>query len=701
MALPVEVTQRGLNALPVSMRRMAMDACKPDASPATVERVLSDLRADSPKIPALGLLPVCFAHLDPAAIPSLEELSQKDADAAVFRGTYALNALFRLDPKALPRRILFCFWPRVFLWYMLVLQRGHPLDLEFAFHVPFLNFAHACGRLSGGISLICGTEGYVAQLLCIWELWGTMNGMPADQLLLLLANATHHLNFNTPEGYSQFVEGAGADLARLFSTSLSTVMDRADTVSNEHDVEIVLSTIRALLGVILDSDEAGGPQHTPRLGEPMGTISIHLVFLKFVPLLLRCGHFLTGLPVKLRNHTKHHHLEALNICVDTLCRFISNTHGLGDDSDRMVIEALESDLLRFIIHCGRIWAAASDTAELLETSERAQALLSILLTNLLPAELIDRHCAMAARDRLKALDEDPTEVYRTDSSAVRASSLFQPWQIFLQAVAKSSNILGQLSECDHVSYKTCDNVECDTVAERSTFQRCSGCQSAYYCSKQCQRADWRRPKGHREVCKHSQDCDICVARRMNLRFPRSDDDYRHAMLNHYYHENWTEIYVKHVQLILKHPRQFFLGDKQEQESFEVSGPALMTCFNFAGYPVSFEVLSTGDRPTEPPWDDFFSEQCATVWANLVARASHASRRFHLHVLLILLNRYGNMAQFSFVPLRCDAEQGREIHDALLDVARRLLLNSTTDENAIREEVEKLRLAFIGIKQMHC
>jgi hypothetical protein len=32
-----------------------------------------------------------------------------------------------------------------------------------------------------------------------------------------------------------------------------------------------------------------------------------------------------------------------------------------------------------------------------------------------------------------------------------------------------------------------------------TFQ-CSGCEWAKYCSRECQRADWIRKRGHREEC---------------------------------------------------------------------------------------------------------------------------------------------------------------------------------------------------------
>ncbi|KAJ7058735.1 hypothetical protein C8F01DRAFT_1255154 [Mycena amicta] len=112
MALPVELTQRGLNSLPVSMRVRTFGPWllpfEPDSVPVRGWRwTRANLNPMHPlrpsngscltseqKILALSLLPVCFAHLDPAAIPSLEQQHERggttsgedpvdDSDAAV------------------------------------------------------------------------------------------------------------------------------------------------------------------------------------------------------------------------------------------------------------------------------------------------------------------------------------------------------------------------------------------------------------------------------------------------------------------------------------------------------------------------------------------------------------------------------------------------------------------------------------------
>lgn len=47
----------------------------------------------------------------------------------------------------------------------------------------------------------------------------------------------------------------------------------------------------------------------------------------------------------------------------------------------------------------------------------------------------------------------------------------------------------------------CDNEDCrlaDVVVRRRSLQQCSGCRAVSYCSKECQRVDWR--KGHRDHC---------------------------------------------------------------------------------------------------------------------------------------------------------------------------------------------------------
>nr|GAT55027.1 predicted protein [Mycena chlorophos] len=46
----------------------------------------------------------------------------------------------------------------------------------------------------------------------------------------------------------------------------------------------------------------------------------------------------------------------------------------------------------------------------------------------------------------------------------------------------------------------CSNLACEKIVYRHLVKRCAGCEVRLYCSKQCQRADWREG-GHRDSCR--------------------------------------------------------------------------------------------------------------------------------------------------------------------------------------------------------
>ncbi|KAF7357102.1 MYND-type domain-containing protein [Mycena sanguinolenta] len=43
------------------------------------------------------------------------------------------------------------------------------------------------------------------------------------------------------------------------------------------------------------------------------------------------------------------------------------------------------------------------------------------------------------------------------------------------------------------------SIKCGDIRPKQELKRCSGCLSAYYCSRKCQANDWRRG-GHRQTC---------------------------------------------------------------------------------------------------------------------------------------------------------------------------------------------------------
>ncbi|KAF7303409.1 MYND-type domain-containing protein [Mycena indigotica] len=50
-----------------------------------------------------------------------------------------------------------------------------------------------------------------------------------------------------------------------------------------------------------------------------------------------------------------------------------------------------------------------------------------------------------------------------------------------------------------MAQQACSNPRCQVIAERHQLKRCSLCRAQFYCSKLCQKADWRS-NGHRQTC---------------------------------------------------------------------------------------------------------------------------------------------------------------------------------------------------------
>ncbi|KAK0213676.1 hypothetical protein IW262DRAFT_1467007 [Armillaria fumosa] len=68
------------------------------------------------------------------------------------------------------------------------------------------------------------------------------------------------------------------------------------------------------------------------------------------------------------------------------------------------------------------------------------------------------------------------------------------WEILKDYMASCR----ELTRC---SYPACSHPD---VGSKRTLRRCEGCRFEYYCSKECQKQDWR--DGHNDVCRMLQNC---------------------------------------------------------------------------------------------------------------------------------------------------------------------------------------------------
>ncbi|KAJ7676578.1 hypothetical protein DFH06DRAFT_1291567 [Mycena polygramma] len=125
----------------------------------------------------------------------------------------------------------------------------------------------------------------------------------------------------------------------------------------------------------------------------------------------------------------------------------------------------------------------------------------------------------------------------TDTRVPETSPMLKEWQSFLDLLDERGTFLDRF---DSPGYK------CGAIQEKTQFKRCGGCLEAYYCSESCQRADWRAG-GHREAC---------GLREHNYVGTRDRNFIRGLLQRDYIHHKHA-ILTSQVEFIAAHPDQPF------------------------------------------------------------------------------------------------------------------------------------------------
>ncbi|KAF7308143.1 hypothetical protein HMN09_00661900 [Mycena chlorophos] len=114
-------------------------------------------------------------------------------------------------------------------------------------------------------------------------------------------------------------------------------------------------------------------------------------------------------------------------------------------------------------------------------------------------ELIPQHCAyrsvvLALRDALALIPKNE------QPSMFRRLQLAKEWE-FCENRIRTNLRYVELFDQKDVNWtptRACDNTACEIVTMGPALKRCGGCHYTRYCSRNCQKADWRR--GHRKEC---------------------------------------------------------------------------------------------------------------------------------------------------------------------------------------------------------
>jgi hypothetical protein len=216
-------------------------ACKKNCSPQDVERARTFVDNDElPESHATALLPAFFWNLDPAGIPTTEELDVVDSESrmkdVVSRALISNDAIAFMHE--LPPGAGVPLWHRVWPWTQFMSDSwDHFRDFPYDRSTFYYHFLRLAGQLQDDPQtweLMSGTSGFRTFIVHIWKLVPTVPDPLQEFMLTHLGSFILDSGVSDPGHLAEFIEGAGGtvdDLANLAVAYMRMVAVRASPLS--------------------------------------------------------------------------------------------------------------------------------------------------------------------------------------------------------------------------------------------------------------------------------------------------------------------------------------------------------------------------------------------------------------------------------------------------------------------------------------
>ncbi|KAJ7609832.1 hypothetical protein FB45DRAFT_1066421 [Roridomyces roridus] len=441
---------KNVKSLPVSIRNIASKATAQSRKCTDVQLASRTLRSSSlSTTQRLALLPLFFANLDPAKIPSMEQLDELHRHPAVREdvlcAVVALDATFSFSPHISPA-VGPSLWPRVWAWFDFVCTyREYLLDLlitfppEKMFYLEFITFTQQFEHHPASYALMSTTPGF----------WGRI--------------------VEAPLGYSGVDPG---------SSRLEEVIEAAGSLDDFAPCVRPAVLINHLFLFVTSISDCPTEEFGV-LTRPLSPLMESLCEVGFAVEMVRA--------VVLLSETWEKDKDAPDI-LDTLL-MVFNHFFLRTSAKIWLKPALEYGLLGALALI--TLKLGGPGSQFLEDPTRLEDLVRNFLSIDIPRGLVYFY---PLAELPESLAEVRSIISRDD---FKRSPPSEDWDRFF---LYSQHHLDALKEF-HISpamYKACDNIECGIIDEADSLRRCTGCQAFYYCSRECQAEDW--DARHRDVC---------------------------------------------------------------------------------------------------------------------------------------------------------------------------------------------------------
>ncbi|KIJ64621.1 hypothetical protein HYDPIDRAFT_112003 [Hydnomerulius pinastri MD-312] len=156
------------------------------------------------------------------------------------------------------------------------------------------------------------------------------------------------------------------------------------------------------------------------------------------------------------------------------------------DGTPFILQALDTDLIPSLLKCEPLLPFTDN-----ETA-RQQPIL--VLGNLLTSYTIYRSVLRAMHPKIDAMGGTQMEL-----NLIKGGQLHSAWLRLKEAVAERCWLMKR-DIADGYHIQSCQSEKCARAGETGTLKRCGGCLHAFYCSKACQRYDWKYGK-HKPYCR--------------------------------------------------------------------------------------------------------------------------------------------------------------------------------------------------------
>ncbi|KAF7311758.1 MYND-type domain-containing protein [Mycena indigotica] len=610
-----------LQALPLKLRLDAQAACRVNGSSTKATLVL---RAFDPPHPTLtvtqqaGYFPLVYHLLDPKLVPVFAGDDFPDAIdnttlTTISTATIAMNVFFRIAAPIFP--VGPDLWPRLWPWFAFVYRWWGQLHGILGFPekpVLFRNFVITLGRLSANAGgnphkFLLQSPGLRSILVNIWKEHVPTEDVP-QRLRMVLIDFTNFIMPLVPSqkaNMEELVAGAGSmeDMASLIVIHLQRLLDDAKLSDLEDGAFVHL--IRTIVGLILHGDFStlkgvGKLFETDWFLLPLGDlIDALLDNTDFLPTLLRCISSLSSTAAADTGRT-------LEECWMVIERIILCRQG-----DVYPMHVIRAGVLVAVIHSARNNYPGKD---LVTPSLRR------VLVESLDLSCLYRYNASMLSTVLKL----PEIQKDSRHPAFVKSETYPHWLALLHAVEERKRPLDLTYArlwgiC--ARHKTCDNSACQRMTLRRELKKCA-CEGVLYCSKSCQKADWKR--GHREVC--SAYAFLTLSDRTDRFLVYFDRKYIRHLLDDEYYRNFDSILAKQV---------VFLASRYAKVRESGGDPDYtilpVTVFNHAFGPARIEVRSIEETAeTVARCEKHLDAQ--REWRDVVRRAQASEGRMALHIV---------------------------------------------------------------------